>query len=110
MGPSGVSRNQSSPDFLTPVMKVSHRGRLAGSEAKAYTRAGGHPMETVTVRDFIILPPLQGRRTPPFAGNRSWSADTVQSRCRIARHASTAASAAAIVVMHVTPLATAEPR
>src|SRR4051812_26399794 len=45
-----------------------------------------------------------------LVGNRSWSADTVQSRRRIARHASTAASAAAIVVMHVTPLATAVER
>ena len=35
---------------------------------------------------------------------------TVQARRRIARHASTAACAAASVVMHVTPLATAAAR
>src|SRR5579875_1420381 len=43
-------------------------------------------------------------------GKRSCNADTVHGRCRLARHASTAACAADNVVMQVTPLATAAER
>src|SRR6266513_3155882 len=84
------------------VRSLSHRmGKPHGLE-RHYTRRGAGREDGFAHRN--------GTAGGRHLANQSWRALTLISRCRRAAHASTAAWAAASVVMHVTPWATAAAR